>query len=376
MRLVPDSLDKYFRNKTGQVMKDNDYYTLLNYHLRQQMQLGKVEDVASILVDGSEIPEFFRVTEENCERAFLHKAWSNMRDNERARTVYLFVNKYMKDNFGDLETPALNFIPSRDHKNKPIDGLYCVPTGINPKDYIYINPDLLTKVVGVRVVDVIAHELQHCHDFHDAKMNILPNIKRFYVADKQHAEEEIMNLPLDGLIKNLKTGKYDIITPHLRQQILTAKTRISPIIYNRNFDLLHAVSNERDMFDFLQYIAYRRSPLEQRAYLAGADAVESMLKNFEGQGVVDSYDLGYLNNARKSIGNIANQAEKFTNLTSIHSHEVCDLFSRFNYYSNLAQTNPIMYKSKANELHEKLLNVASFAYSLHYASIEESIRNL
>ena len=96
MALVPENLEKYFRTKKGLLMKDNNYDTILNAHLREQMQIGKKEDIGSVELINSPNPHFFTITQDTCELAFANSCWKNLRDNEMARTIYLYINKYMK----------------------------------------------------------------------------------------------------------------------------------------------------------------------------------------------------------------------------------------------------------------------------------------
>jgi len=361
MSIVPKSLDKYFRTREGLIKKNLQYYITLNEHLREQMQIGKKEDIAQIRLTNQTTPHYFKITEDNCELAFADDCWKFLRDNEKARTLYLYIKKHIKENYPSFEIPLLHFIPHDNQQNVWCDAQYCDRSETG-QDYIYVNPNTLNKSRGIYLVNIIAHELQHSYDFNEIVLRTIPNLTHRYVKDPNKNYEEIMNLPIEGTIRNLRTGKDEPITPKLRDMILKAKSYISPIPSISSYNSTTQIHSDREMLYYLQHLSYRFSPTEQRAFRKGAETAEQIFKANKEKGAHSPYDEDQLKSLKERI-NIAKRKMLMTEqLTGKQMYEIHNLFSRYLYFSPMAQTNN-EYQPLVNQLKTELTKVSKTAFA-------------
>lgn len=360
MGLVPEVLDKYFRTRSGLLKKNGNYFTELNRHLREQMGFGVKEDVGKLRIEGKKSPLYFVINKKTVHQAMSLSCFGTLRDVEKARTLYLFINRYMNDNYPELEVPTLNFIPSREHQHYISDALYCEGQG-GRKNFVFINPNNLNKYSGINFANYIAHELQHCKDFHTIKNETLPMLNKRYTQSKSlNNYDEIINLPLYGKIYNYELNKEEEISPTLRETILTTKSYLAGIhIKSKIFDI-NKVQTSEDMYNYLECIAYQSSPLEQRAFGKGAEFANQLVNENDKFGAKSDLDRTFAKELTDVNNNIAKQFIIVEKLTNLPINAICNLFTQATYFSNMSQTNT-KYKTKLDEIRKQIDEIVSTA---------------
>ncbi len=362
MLTIPDSLKKYFLSPNYHLTEDNQYYYKVNKYLLEQMKCGVKQDVVSTPLVNKKNPHFFQVTDRTCDYAFASSCWDGMKDDEKARTIYLFLQKTMKEKFPNATIPNLHFIISKELANINADAMFYQKKTNDEQDFVFIKPEYLEKSNGLVVVSLLTHELQHHHDFTLLDNKILPYFSEHYIPPEVPSflqTEYIMGLNITGKLFNYKTGKYDSITPEMQEQILMLKHKSFPLTSNSTIRDFSQVKTTDDMLQLMEFQAYMNNPLEKRAYTTGATSAEEVLDKSINYGIKQSYIDGVkINKIREAVSSAEQNAQKITELTGVPMAHICNLFQeRYYYTSRLLKTPKV--QARVNEINEELSRLAN-----------------
>ena len=361
MITIPDSLKKYFLSPNYHLTEDNTYYYKANKYLFDQMRCGVKQDIVSTPLEGKKHPHFFQVTDRTCEYAFSSSCWDGMKDDERARTIYLLMRKTMKDRFPNISEPKLHFIISQELSHINAEAMFYQKKRSSEQDFVFIKPEYLEKSKGITVVSLLTHELQHHNDFTNIDNKILPYFQEHYLPAVPDfmLTEHIMALNISGELYNYKTNKFDPITPELQEQILMLKHKTYPLTSSSTIRDFSQVKSQSDMVQLMEFQAYLNTPLERRAYLTGLECAESILTKSAEYGITPSHaDTTRMEGIRKFVTSAEQNARQITALTGVPFAHICNLFQERFYLANkLVKTAKA--RERLNAINEEIASLAS-----------------
>ncbi len=361
MITIPESLKKYFLSPNYRLTEDNKYYYQANSYLIQQMRCGVKQDVVSTPLIGKKHPHFFQITDRTCDYAFASSCWDSMKDDERARTIYLLMQKTIKERFPNVSAPKLHFIISQELEHIDADAMFYQKKNSSEEDFVFIKPEYLESSNGLTTVSLLTHELQHHNDFTLIDNKILPYFQEHYLppVPSYALTEHIMALPITGTIYNYKTKNNDTITPQLKEQILMLKHKTYPLNSGSKIRDFSQVKTPQDMLGLMEFQAYMNTPLERRAYKTGLECTEEALDRSINYGIKQTYaDSTRIERIRNNVINAERNAEQITNITGVSMSYICNLFTERYYYSRrLLKTANV--KARITAIDEELLRLAN-----------------
>ena len=361
MLTIPNSLKKYFLSPNSRLTEDNTYYYKINQYLLSQMRCGAKQDIVSTPLMGKKHPHFFQVTDKTCDYAFASSCWDNMKDDEKARTIYLLMQKTMKDKYPNISVPNLHFIISQELSHINADAMFYQKKKNSEQDFVFIKPEYLEMSNGITVVSLLTHELQHHYDFTIIDNKVLPFFQEHYLPAVPDfvLTEHIMALNITGQLYNYKTKQYDTITPELQEQILMLKHKTYPLTSNSSIRDFSQVKSVDDMLELMEFQAYMNTPLERRAYQAGLDSAEEVLDKSLNYGIKTTYaDKTRLEKIRDNVTSAERNAQQITEITGASMAYICNLFQERRYYLNRL-TKGVKIRERLNTINEELLELAS-----------------
>lgn len=373
MITIPDNLKKYFLSPNHHLTLENSYYYKINQYLLDQMRCGVKQDVVSTHLIGKKHPYFFQINNETCDYAFTSSCWGTLKDDEKARIIYLLMHNLMKKQFPDTSIPSLHFIASQELSHIKADAMYHHKRLPTEQDFVLITPEHLAESNGITVANLLAHELQHHYDFSMVDKEILPNFKEHYLPDSPDfmLKDNIMALNISGELYNHKTGKLDPLTPELQEQILMLKHKFHPLTTKATIRDFSQVKSIDDMLLLMEFQAYMNTPLERKAYATGLKCADSILDNSLNFGIKKTHiDTLTLENIRRNVNNTTENAQKITELTGTEITYICNLFHEKSYYSSKL-IKDFTTSSRLNEINKELIKLANcFSLSEPYQTIE------
>lgn len=337
MIYVPKQLEKYFLSPFGKAKLNTKSVDKINEYLRQQMGLGEVKDVLPIKTSEMPKSKFFILDDSTCMRALSGWCWSNLKEDDKARVVWHLINREMRDTSNKADTPKLSLYPTKKQVEKKCDAMFTSGTD----NTVYLNPKFIAHKQGngAKVASLIGHELQHAKDFRTCRNEIIPYITGRYTRNKNFltARGEIEGLPVEGQIYNYATQEYESVTPELREKLLFAKHYICAIKPEaENVKKIDEITTRKQLRNTLEYLAYRYTPLEKRAFDRGAKLAKIVADNNAKMGEALSSDFETANAERKSIEHFEEQMKMLEKITKIKMHTICDLFSKRSFYDEFA----------------------------------------
>ena len=164
MHKIPENLKKYFFSPRGQEAQKVSTTKQINSYLLDAMKLETRSDIFSLRVSNSKNPFFFKLTQKDCNLAFMASCWDNLSIDERISTIYTLIKSLTSTEFKSTPRPQLHLVRAPEQSN--ISGIGYFKQGITSNDnIIYIDSEKIMKHNGLTIANIVAHELQHTHDY-------------------------------------------------------------------------------------------------------------------------------------------------------------------------------------------------------------------
>ncbi len=339
MARIPKEMEKYFKDPKLDTFTSTSE---LNAEIRKRLNLGSDNKrIGFVQVEGRRVPLAFALTPENSAIAFNDFSWRGLKQEDKIRVTYNFIQEIMKTKYPKLKAPNLNMIAMSGHEDIHCRALYS-PESYWDRSFVYLPTDTLKKADGILMADSIGHELQHHHDYEYVAKDVLPEFIANYVSSEDAAagriKDVIMRLPLDGTVYNHSSKKEDEITPELREKIMMVKSRYASIRINEHRSGISSCKSMKDVIGTVRYLAYRFSALENRAFEAGIETAQSIVDKNKGMGIVSQIDEMTLNVLKADRMICHQSAEMLEKLTGLTMYKISDLFTRRSYLTSLSNS--------------------------------------
>lgn len=240
----------------------------------------------------------YNISPRNYHIAFVNEIWRELTTMQRLRVLKWHETEFLTKSGYAGDIPEFRFITDEDYG----DISYCALAKKN--EGLLLKLDFIQRSKGLDALTIITHECIHYLDFEKFdltyKKYMFKYLKYHYAPDNELLYKEIMQLPVEGKILNIKTGEMDFITEEMRNDFLFLKNHVVCFCKHIDTPFCQRNANTKEYFEhYLAEMFYYTSPLERRAYLGSLDYTRGIVDRLEDKYPVNEIDKKLLNNNNK-----------------------------------------------------------------------------
>ena len=279
-----------------------------------------------IEVDGNA----YEISTDNCEFAFINSIWENLNLEQRLRILKWQQESNLVEQGYVGKIPPFEYLSDvSEHDN---DNFLATA---KRRGGLIINLDAIRKRKGLDALILITHENIHYVDFE--RFNKVCNLCSEYFTINARTlsvnVDSIMSLPVEGKVKNYRTGNYDIVDEKMRNNFLFMKNYIMGIYETRKGVIKKQEITDKEKYEtYLSYLFYYTSPLEKKAYDTSiryvSNYVDSIRNNYPVSSIDDKTIERYQKMQKRIMGTVR-QIQKYYNMSHYNAMNL-ELIDRYN----------------------------------------------
>lgn len=232
----------------------------------------------------------------NYQLAFCEEIWKTLSVGERLKVFNWHQEQYLTKKGYRSDFPTFEFLSRQNYENLSFSAI------AKPDGKLMFSFDFVEKCKGYEALVILTHESEHFIDFEMFDSLYYKHLGKYIkhtVSDLERARC-IMELPVEGKIKNLQTGEWEFVSNEMRNEFLLMKNCLATFGKRLGTpEKKRLVATQGTYENYLEQLFYFTSPLEYRAQYKSIsyatkvyeDMKENSIMGEKDKEVIDSQNL-------------------------------------------------------------------------------------